>query len=170
MKLDWKSIVATVAPTLATALGGPLAGVAVKTIATQILGKPEASEQEVESAILNADPQTLVQLRQLDFEFKKTMVDAGIKLEEIAAADRGNAREREIRTGDSWTPRVIAGAIVLGYFAVQWYILSHIVPPEQREIVMRSLGVLDTALGLVLGYYFGSSSGSRLKDEALARK
>jgi len=43
MSTTWKGIVGTVAPALATALGGPLAGVAVRAIAEKVLGKPEAS-------------------------------------------------------------------------------------------------------------------------------
>jgi hypothetical protein len=167
-KFDWKKIVGTVAPTLATALGGPLAGVAVKTIATQLLGKPDAGEDEVEAAVLGADPQTLVKLKEIEFEFKKTMVDAGIKLEEIAASDRANARDREIKTGDSWTPRILATVMIFGWFTIQWYLLKHVIPQEMREIVMRTLGTLDMALGLVLGYYFGSSSSGKTKDETIA--
>lgn len=167
-KFDWKKIVGTVAPTLATALGGPLAGVAVKTIATQLLGKPEAAEDEVEAAVIAADPQTLVKLKEIEFEFKKTMVDAGIKLEEIAASDRSNARDREIKTGDSWTPRVLATVMIVGWFCIQWYLLEHVIPAEMREIIMRTLGTLDMALGLVLGYYFGSSASGKTKDETIA--
>jgi hypothetical protein len=89
-KIDWKKIVGAVAPTLATALGGPLAGIAVKTIATQVLGKSDASEDEVEAAILGADPQTLIRLKEVELEFKATMVNAGIKLEEIASSDRAS--------------------------------------------------------------------------------
>lgn len=167
-KTDWKKIVGTVAPALATALGGPLAGVAVKTIATQVLGKPEATEQDVEQAVLGADPQTLIRLREVDNEFKSMLVNAGIKLEEISAADRANAREREVKTGDSWTPRILAAAVVIGWFVIQWYLLKHIVPTEMREIIMRSLGTVDMALGLVLGYYFGSSASSRQKNDIIA--
>lgn len=167
-KFDWKKIVGTVAPTLATALGGPLAGIAVKTIATQMLGKPDATEEEVEAAVLGADPQTLIKLKEIEFEFKKAMVDAGIKLEEIAAADRNSAREREIKTGDSWTPRIIAGVVVTGWFLVQWYLLEHVIPSEMREVIMRTLGTLDMALGMILGYYFGSSSSGREKDQTIS--
>jgi hypothetical protein len=167
-KVDWKKIVGSVAPALATALGGPLAGVAVKTIANQVLGKPEATEQEVEAAILDASPQDLIKLRQVDNEFRALLVNAGIKLEEISAADRASAREREVKTGDSWTPRIIAAAVVLGWFIIQWYLLTHLVPAEMRDIVMRSLGTVDMALGLVLGYYFGSSASSRQKNDIIA--
>ena len=167
-KLDWKKIVGTVAPTLATALGGPLAGVAVKTIATQVLGKPDATEDEVEAAIIGSDPQTIIRLKEVEFEFKKLLVDAGIKLEEIAASDRANARDREVKTGDVWTPRILAAVIVTGWFLIQWYLLKHVIPAEMREIVMRSLGTLDMALGGMLGYYFGSSASGKVKDDTIA--
>jgi len=34
---------------------------------------------------------------------------------------------------------------------------------------MRSLGTIDMALGLVLGYYFGSSAGSDKKNELIRK-
>lgn len=119
MKLDWKGIVGAVAPTLATALGGPLAGVAVKTIATQFLGKPDASESDVEQAVLAADPQALIRLKEIDLEFEKAMASAGIELERLGMQDRVSAREREIKTGDSWTPRAIAALVVVGWFLIR---------------------------------------------------
>lgn len=167
-KFDWKKIVGTVAPTLATALGGPLAGVAVKTIATQLLGKEAASEEEVEAAVLGASPQDLLKLKEIELEFKKAMIDAGVKFEEIASADRASARDREIKTGDTWTPRILAAIIISGYFLIQFFVLKHVIPQEMREIVMRSLGTLDMALGMMLGYYFGSSASSKGKDDTIA--
>lgn len=169
MKIDWKKILGTVAPVLATAAGGPLAGVVTKTLAAGLLERPDASQEEVEQAVANASPETLIKLKEIDAKFQNDMAQVGIDFEKIASEDRANARAREVSSGDHWTPRILAAVIVTGYFAVQWYILSHAVPVEQREIVMRSMGVLDTALGLTLGYYFGSSSGSKLKTEALAR-
>jgi hypothetical protein len=168
-KLDWKKIVGTVAPTLATAFGGPLAGVAVKTIADKILGKPDATEQEVEAAILGADPQMLIRLKELDQEFKTTMVNAGIKLEEIAAADRNSARQREISTSDSWTPRLLAAFVVGITIILEGYVMLNGLPTTVNEFVVgRILGTLDTATGMVLAYYFGSSASSRSKHETLS--
>lgn len=37
---DWKDVISSVAPGLATAFGGPLAGAAVKVIADKVLGTP----------------------------------------------------------------------------------------------------------------------------------
>jgi hypothetical protein len=133
-----------------------------------VLGNPEADESQVEAAVLGADPQILLKLKEVEYEFKKTLVDAGVKLEEIAASDRANARDREVKTGDVWTPRILAAVIVTGWFVIQWYLLKHVIPSEMREIVMRSLGTLDMALGGMLGYYFGSSASGKVKDDTIA--
>jgi hypothetical protein len=163
--MDWLK---TVLPTVATALGGPLAGVAVNFIADK-LGLEDKTIEAVQAAISGASPEQLVQLKQIDADLQKYFAGLGIKLEEIAAADRASARDREAKTGDTLTPRALAGLIVLGWFLVQWFLLTHVVATEMREIVLRALGTLDMALGLVLGYYFGSSSSSRVKDELIAK-
>ncbi|MBI3481261.1 MAG: hypothetical protein HY016_13060 [Nitrosomonadales bacterium] len=162
---DWKKAVATIAPSLAAALVPELglAGVAIRAIG-EAVGIPNATEQQVSAAIAQATPADLLAIKQADQQFEKDMAAIGVDLAKIAAEDRANAREREIKTGDSWTPRILAAVVVVGYLSVQWYILSHIVPQEMREIVLRSMGTLDMALGLVLGYYFGSSAGSARKD------
>jgi hypothetical protein len=168
---DWKKAVATIAPGIATALAPELglAGVAIRAVG-QAFGLQDAAEPQVAAAVANASPQDLLALKQADQQFRKDMAALGIDLERIAAEDRASARDREIKTGDSWTPRILAAVVVLGYLAVQWYILAHVVPQEMREIVLRSMGTLDMALGLVLGYYFGSSAGSAEKNRLLEQK
>ena len=153
----------SVLPTIATAFGGPLAGVAASFVADK-LGLPDSTQQAVQAAISGATPEQLTQLRTIDADLQKYMAGLGVDLERVAAADRQSAREREAKTGDSWTPRILAAFIVAGWFAMQWFLVTHVIPAEMREIVLRGLGTLDMAIGLVLGYYFGSSAGSREKD------
>lgn len=171
-KLDWKKIVGTVAPGLATALGGPLAGVAVKTIATQLLGKPEAPETDVEQAVLNADPQTLIRLKEIDTEFKKTMTEAGIRLEEIAAADRNSARRREIDAHDSWTPRAIAALVIGGFLGCLYAVLGGHVTDLKDPLVSGIIGTLigytSAKADTIVSYYFGSSASSKAKDVTIS--
>ena len=45
-----------VAPSLATALGGPLAGVAVKTLSNALFGHEDATEQQISDAMASATP------------------------------------------------------------------------------------------------------------------
>lgn len=167
---DWKTVIASVAPALATALGGPLAGIATKALADKLLGNPDASQQEVEAAVQGMKPEDLIKLKQIEIDFKAQLVNAGIKLEEIAAADRNSARDREIKTGDNWTPRGLALLVVVGWMIVQWFLLNHVIDDSMRELIARVLGTLDGALMLVLSYFFGSSSSSAQKNEIIAMK
>lgn len=166
---DWKSVIASVAPALATALGGPLAGIATKALADQLLGNPGASEEEVAQAVQGLKPEDLVRLKEIDTNFKASLLSAGIKLEEIAAADRESARQREIKTGDNWTPRGLAVLVVGGWMTVQWFLLNNVIDDSMRELIARVLGTLDGALMLVLSYFFGSSSSSAKKDDIIGR-
>lgn len=168
MKLDWKAIVGTVAPTLATALGGPLAGVAVKSIAGKLLDRPDATEEDVEQAILGADPQTLVRLKEIDADFKKSMTDAGVKLEQIAADDRANARAREIQVKDH-TPAILAYVVTIGFFGTLAFMLINGKPATGGDALLVMLGSLGTAWAAIIAYFFGSSAGSRKKDEAISQ-
>lgn len=149
-----------------------LVSMAASEIGTAIGLPVKADGESISKAVMGATPEQMVALQAAEQGFKERMRALGIQeatdLARIAAGDRADARNREIKTGDSWTPRIIGGLVVVGYVGVQWYLLTGIVAVEMRDLVMRSLGVLDTALGLVLSYYFGSSAGSRAKDDTIA--
>jgi len=166
---NWKGILGAVAPALATAFGGPLAGLATKALADKLLGNPSASQEDVQAAVEGLKPEDMVRLKEIDAGFKKSLVDAGIKLEEIASADRASARDREIKTGDNWTPRGLALIVVTGWMTVQWFLLNHVIDDTMRELIARVLGTLDGALMLVLSYFFGSSSSSAQKNDIISR-
>lgn len=153
---DWKAIVSTVAPGIATALGGPLAGLAVKTIG-DALGIDQPTQEKIETAIRGASPDDLLKLKQADQQFAKDMKALDVDLAKISAGDRDSARKREVDTKD-WTPRILACAIVATWGVVQWFILHNVIADDMRELVMRVLGTLDAALMLVLAYYFGASN------------
>ena len=167
MKL--KDLIGKIAPTLATALGGPLAGAAVREIAAKVLGKPDMPQDEVEKALESGlDKDTIVKLRELDNAFKTEMAKAGIDLEKIEAEDRANARQRQVSLRDP-TNAILAGAIIVIFASMQFYLLGHEPPIGSRDAIMRAMGILDAAIVMVLSYYFGSSKGSREKDQVLGR-
>jgi hypothetical protein len=153
---DWKSIVRTVAPGIATALGGPLAGIAVSAIGNA-LGIDEPTQEKVIAAVKGATPDDLLKLKQAEQEFILQMKKLEIDVAKIAADDRDSARKREMATGD-WTPKILAFVIVVTWGAVQYYLLRNVVHEDMRELVMRVLGTLDAALMLVLSYYYGASA------------
>lgn len=166
---NWKEILGAVAPTIATVLGGPLAGTAVGALSQALLGKPNGTEEELAPLIQQANPDTLLKIKEAEKELKLGLATAGVKLEEIEASDRANAREREVKTGDH-TNRNLAYAYTIGYFAALWVTMKTGVAPSMENIVMVLLGVLTAAQAQIMNYYFGSSSGSAKKNDLLAQK
>ena len=171
MTLDWKALVQRAAPALATALGGPLAGMAVRVLGETLLGDSDATEDQVAAAVALAKPEDLVRLRDVDLAFRKHLTEAGIKLEEIAAADRADARKLAVITGDLWTPRVLAIVVVGGFFvAVAWVLAGGAVSdPTTATLVGAVVGYASAKADQVVSFWFGSSAGSRAKTEALER-
>lgn len=165
-KLDWKSVVRTVAPALGTALASPAAGVAIKILGDTLLGDPEAGESSVSEAVLSGlKPEQIAAIKQQDIDFRKQMLAAGMRIEELDNEDRASAREREIKSGDGKTPKVLAAIVVLGFFTTEVVLISGTsITTENRELVYILIGTLTAAFTQVLNYYLGSSSGSARKD------
>ena len=149
-------LIGQVAPTIASALGGPLAGMAVKAVSSALFGHQDASEDEIMAAMGTATPDQLTALKKIDADFKVQMKSLDIDLEKIAASDRDSARNMQIQTHD-WTPRVIAIVVILAWVFIQWHLFNSVIPDTMRELIARVLGTLDASLTLVLSYYFGSS-------------
>ena len=164
------NIVKTVAPTIATAMGGPLAGMAVRTLSETLLGKPDGTEAELAAAAAAATPDQLLALKNAENNFKLEMKKLDVDLERISAGDRDSARQMTVQTRD-WTPRALAGVITVGFFGVLMYMLMFGLPAAGGgEAMLVMLGTLGTAWGAVVSFYFGSSAGSRAKDEAASGK
>ena len=157
-----------VAPTIATALGGPLAGLAVKTISEAMFGHSDANESEVSAALMSATPDQLQKLKETDATFKLKMKELDIDLERISAADRDSARNMQIHTND-WIPRVLAIMITVGFFGILVWMLLKGMPPTGTEALLMMLGALGTAWTGVVNFYYGSSAGSKAKTEAMQK-
>lgn len=173
MAFDWKKTLATVAPALATALGGPLAGVAIKSISDAVLGKPEGSEEEIAAAIQSggadalvklkeANNQFLIRMRELDLDLDKLLVNAEV-------GDRANARLRESTTGDSWTMRTLAALVIGAFIAVVWAVLFG-GSAVDGALAGTLIGYLSAKADQILSYYFGSSFGSAQKNAIFNKK
>lgn len=172
---DWRSLVKSIAPAIGTALGGPLGGVAGVALAKG-LGLPEDGNHDdsaLEAAVQGASPDQLLALKKADQDFAVQMQKLGFEnieaLEAIAAGDRANARDREVKTKD-WTPKALAVAITLGFFALLFFLLGHEPPAGSRDVLNIMLGSLGSAWIGVVTYYFGSSAGSARKTELMGAK
>ena len=102
-----------------------------------------------------------------------------LKLEEFKAevADRGSAREREVKVNESsnasWLSKNISSLLAIGCliltFAMFYQVLYAQTDPQKENIVIYILGVLSAISTQIVAYYFGSSVGSKEKTELLTQ-
>jgi hypothetical protein len=155
-----------IAPTIATAIGGPVAGMAVKALAGALGLGQDASSDDVQTALMNATPEQLAAVKKIDADFKVQMKELDIDLERIAAGDRDSARNMQMQTND-WIPRAMAIMVTFGFFGILTWLLTKGVPPTGSETLIYMLGALGTAWTGIVQFYFGSSAGSKAKTDAM---
>lgn len=162
--------VATIAPTIAGLLGGPLASMGVQALES-VFGLAPGSGGDpavLQRAVAGMTPETAIALAKIDAELKTKLVDAGIDLERISAGDRDSARKMQIETKD-WTPRLLAMLLVVGYFAVLGFMLKFGIPKDigGSEALLLMIGALGTSVTTIIAFYYGSSAGSASKDATI---
>jgi len=159
--MSWKNTLASIAPTLATALGGPFAGAATKFLANKFLGDENASESELEQFISTANPEQLLEIKNSDNEFKLSMAKMGVDVFKIAADDKKNARAEHKH---SYMPAVLSVALSLVVAGIL-YMLFYLEPPEgSRDVLFMLLGVVIKEWGGAMQYWFGTTRSSANKD------
>ena len=164
-------ILRMVAPTIATALGGPLAGAGAKFLTDALLpGNESPSDTDLISALQVADPATLAKLKEIDAAFKVEMKKLDIDIIKIDAADRDSARTREQTLG-GWSNPILASIVILGFFAAAYMVLSggSGTDPASATLVGAIIGYISAKADQVVAYYFGSSSGSKQKTDAMVK-
>ena len=170
MAIDWKDTLSKIAPTAATLLGGPFAGLAVQLVG-QALGTPDATVKTIQQTLttgqLSGDQ--IIALKKAELDMQARLEDNGITLEQIAAADRDSARKRE-ETVKDYTPAILAFVVTLGFFGLLMFMVLHGVQDGSREIINVMVGSLSTAWIGIISYYFGSSRGSDRKTEIMAQQ
>jgi hypothetical protein len=162
-------LLAKLAPLLGTAIAGPFGGIAASFLADK-LGVSEKTVTAVTEA-LNGDkmtPDQVAQIKLAEIEFKKWMGDNQLKQEQLAYEDTKSARDMQIGT-KSITPSILTWIVVTLTLLAEGALLFNQIPPGADPIILgRVLGTMDSALMLVLGFWFGSSHGSQNKDALLA--
>jgi hypothetical protein len=168
MAFDWRSIIGTVAPTVATALLGPLGGAAISAIGS-IIGISEPTQEKIAEAIQTGQlkPEQIAQLKALELQYQNEEKERGFKYAELEFKDRDSARQRETATGDK-TNRVLAFTIVGSFIAVVGCTLLGFASVDSA-LAGTLVGYISAKAEQVLAYYFGSSKGSSEKTALLAQ-
>jgi len=182
---DWKALVSGIAPTLGTALGGPMAGMAIKVIADKLLGNPNASETEVAAALSQGlSGEQVVALREADNAFAIRMKELDIDILKV-----NQAGELAYVADTSDARHIFGGSenvFVLGIWILATFALLMLAVLGGLFMLMTGKvdvdpGVLTacgTLIGTIVGYvaanaqqvvsfFYGSSKGSKDSGEAV---
>lgn len=165
--MDWLSTIKTVAPTVAAALGGPMAGEAVMALIGIVGGAgQEDVRKAIESGRLTAEQ--ISQLRQLELKFRENERERGFKYAELAFKDRDSARKANVAGGTQKALFWLSVVLLVLCLGTEVTVLVKGLPQGTSELVVgRVLGLLDAIAMTVLAYWFGTSSSSANKTEML---
>jgi len=153
---------AQLAPTIASALGGPLAGMAAEVLATKLGVPADQAQKALETGKLTSDQVAAIQ--QAEIELKLKAQEMGLDFAQLANDDRKSARDMQTNT-HSWIPPVMAIIVTIGFFGILFALMSGRVTKGDEVMIM--LGSLGTAWTGIISFYFGSSASSQKKDELL---
>ena len=155
----------TIAPTIATALGGPLAGMAVSAVAKAIGCEPDEVQGIISSNKLTAEQVASIQLAEL--ELKKQAQSMNLDFAKLTVEDRKSARDMQIATKSMLVPS-LAILIVSAFIGVVIATLGGFAVVDS-VLAGTLIGYLSAKAEQVVNFYFGSSSGSKEKTELLAK-
>ena len=157
--MDWLK---QIAPTIATALGGPLAGLAVEAVSKAIGIDPKDVTQTIAEGKLSADQ--IAQIKTAEIAMATRAQEMGLDFEKIAVDDRKSARQMQSTT-QSYIPGIMAIAVTIGFFGILVGLMTEHF--KTSDALMLMLGSLGTAWTGIIAFYFGSSAGSQAKDDLL---
>jgi hypothetical protein len=191
--MDWEQIARTVAPTVATGLFGPLGGIVANIVGGILL--PEASQkgtvtpQDVANKIATlTDPADLEKLRQAEVELKKFEADNQFRFTQLEAQGVDSARSMRIgglvsgnRTADrlAWVALVSFLVVTVLVILVVALLIGGVFQINQANtdawlavsgLIGSILGYFSANANQVVGFYFGSSSGSAAKSDQIAHQ
>lgn len=157
------------APLIGTALGGPLGGAAAAFIADK-LGIEEKTVEAVSNVLnsgkMSADQIAALKLAEIDFQ--KFLEQNKIDLERIDQADRASARSMQMST-QSVIPGSLAVLITCGFFGILIGMMLGKLNVSDQQALLILLGALASSWGAIVNFYYGSSHGSQIKSELLAK-
>ena len=167
--MDWLNTIKNLAPTVAAALGGPLAGEATTALVNIVGGgNIEDVRKAIDGGRLTGEQ--LGQIRQLELQLQENERERGFKYAELAFKDRDSARQANVSGGTQKSLFWLSVVLLILSLGTEVTVLVKGLPQGTSELVVgRVLGLLDAIAMTVLAYWYGTSSSSALKTELLMR-
>lgn len=184
MDFNWKAVVKTVAPTIASVFGTPLAGMGVTALLNAILPEgetpPANPEEYLSKALISANPDVMMKIKTAEQQFlldmKKLDIDLTKTLEQFAAENTRGARElkSEWLKSNKWDYEpILAGLVCVAFGYAEYWVFAHAATTTEMDasasvLIGRVLGTVDAAFMLLLSFRWGTSHSSERKTEIMA--
>ena len=157
--MSWLS---QIAPTIATAIGGPLGGLAYEAVSKVLGVDQDSAKKMLEDGKLSGDQ--IAAIQQAEIQLKAQEEQLGLNFAKLSVEDKKSARDMQIAT-KSWVPPVLAVAVTMGFFSIlTGLMLGGVAHGTEIDIMLGSLGTAWTG---IIAFYFGSSASSQSKDSMI---
>ena len=170
-----KNLVQSVLPVLGTALGGPLGGAALGIVAKALYPDDptkKVTPSDVATIIQSGDPDTLLKLKQAEYEFEQFSKQMEFDTIQLNQKDKDSARNMAIKT--SLYPQIaITITFLIGFFTITYFAFTTLtgikdVNPQAMGSLLTLLGVITTAVPTILAFWFGGNKSNQDKDDNTA--
>jgi len=159
---DWLDTIEKLAPTVASALGSPVAGMAVGALESALGMSGDEVQKTVEAGKLTGEQVAAIQ--QAELAIKAKAQEMNLDFAKLQYADAASARDMQ-KTVKSWVPPFLALAVTVGFFGILVGLMVGLTKQNPEIDIM--LGSLGSAWVGIISFYFGSSAGSQAKDQLL---
>jgi len=192
---DLQTATATAAPMLARVLGTPNTLIAVSALGKSLLGDAQATLADIVKAAKSKDAGTSLQIVQAEQDTQlrlgqslpnTTLADldrpgaagqlAGTVItgKTIYTDDSAITRQRQVKLHDE-TNKYLAFVITIIFFALLILLMLYgnridntPAGADIKDLLFTLFGVVATVWASIIGFYFGSSSGSQQKSQILS--
>jgi len=169
--MDWLATLKSVAPTVASAMFGPLGAVAVASVG-ELLGLSGATKDKISEIIQTGQmtPEQIGKLRELELEYQNNEKERGFRYAELSFKDRDSARQASVSGGTQKMLFWLSLVLLVLTIGTEIAVLFYGYPDKTPEIIVgRVLGLMDAVAMLVLSYWYGTTNGSAVKNELLSQ-
>ncbi len=170
--------VAKFAPLLGGALAGPGGTIVGGLIAAAFGG--DITQPDALQTLITADPDAAIKLKKIELdhqiELQRLLIQTAQNEIAMQCADNDSARQREISIDSTpfehrdKTPAMLAYLLTVGLFIALASLFYFPIPQSNQEVILGIVTSLTTVWISAMGYYHGSSAGSRLKDMGMMRQ
>jgi len=159
---SWLQAVAKLAPTVASAFGTPLAGMAVSALETVLGitggdGSTDKIQEAIEQGKLTGDQ--VAAMKKADQDFAARMKELDIDLEKMQLVDVEGARQMQVAK-PSPVPAVLSIIITLGFLGILSAMLAGVDVTENQAFLIL-IGSLGAGYTQVLNFWLGSTRHSQ---------